>query len=442
MWLYDTAGNNLTETTVNDNGNNIGIGVYLSQNTNICGTYAENNNYGIYLERSSGSKIINNTLVDNTVGLGLSGSDGNTVVHNYINLSDYYGIYLDNSKSNLFYNNYLNNDYNVGLGVLSEGNTWNIKKTLTPDGNIIGGPYLAGNFYGSPDGYGFSQTTDSVDGIACKTYIISPGDIDELPLAIYPPGPQRPSPPPPPPPGPTIQYQYVEPEIPPVPSVPPTGGPVQLNSNSIPKTVAAGGSQSVSVSVLNNQGTSWGPNEYVTVQVWILDSSNRLVGDLRNIQVAPGTTMVNGEMKNLAFNMQMPENPGDYTINFQLWKWSEGKWVKIGSVISNSFKVEAKKSVVKTGLVSLNTDQQNPSGTMLSHLSPEIKTNGVGRSNVSMFDTEPGITGQWKSTVGGNVGVLQENNRDYVGLTHLGVSPANGTNIPRWTGTPTGTYDE
>jgi len=50
---------------------------------------------------------------------------------------------IDNSNTNLIYNNFFNNTL---LNVFDEGtNSWNISKT--PGTNIVGGPFLGGNFW-------------------------------------------------------------------------------------------------------------------------------------------------------------------------------------------------------------------------------------------------------------------------------------------------------
>jgi parallel beta-helix repeat protein len=52
------------------------------------------------------------------------------------------GIYLYSSNNNLIYNNYFNNTNNARD---SGNNTWNITKTAGT--NIIGGPYIGGNYW-------------------------------------------------------------------------------------------------------------------------------------------------------------------------------------------------------------------------------------------------------------------------------------------------------
>jgi len=62
--------------------------------------------------------------------------------------------------------------------------TWNISKT--PDKNIVGGPYLGGNFWANPNGTGFSQTCNDIDmdGICDDPYVIDENNIDYLPLSL------------------------------------------------------------------------------------------------------------------------------------------------------------------------------------------------------------------------------------------------------------------
>jgi uncharacterized repeat protein (TIGR01451 family) len=114
-----TSNNNLTSNTANLNGE-YGIGLWNSRNNELTSNTASNNYYyGIYLYSSSGNALTNNTASNN-----------------------YYGIYLDVSSSNHIYNNYFNNTDNAW----DDGNnTWNITKTLGT--NIIGGPYLGGNYW-------------------------------------------------------------------------------------------------------------------------------------------------------------------------------------------------------------------------------------------------------------------------------------------------------
>jgi len=186
--LWSSSNNTLTDNTANSNIN-YGIWLYRSSNNNLTNNTASNNDKGIYLYFSS----YNNTLTNNTVssnnwaGIYLHSSSNNTLTDNTANLNYYHGIYLVYSRGNTIYNNFFNNTNNFGFYDTGYTNSWNTSKT--PSTNVIGGPYLGGNFWANPDGTGFSETcTDNdVDGICDSNYTLTSGNVDNLPLAVVPP---------------------------------------------------------------------------------------------------------------------------------------------------------------------------------------------------------------------------------------------------------------
>lgn len=118
------------------------------------------NGYGLSIYSSSLNNISQNNFLKTTMGEGGEGYEGNNGENgissgiNYISASNNvisvcysmyneYGILLDSSFDNLFYNNFFNNNtYNA----FDNGNNiWNITKT--PGLNIIGDPYLGGNYW-------------------------------------------------------------------------------------------------------------------------------------------------------------------------------------------------------------------------------------------------------------------------------------------------------
>ncbi len=119
-----------------------------------------------------------------------------TIYNNYI-LYNNIGLQISHSSSNLVYNNYFNNFKNV----LIQGkctNRWNITKT--PGKNIVGGPYIAGNYWATSSGTGFSQVTPDKngDGLCDSPYKITTNNTDYLPLSlnysvITPPVPENPT---------------------------------------------------------------------------------------------------------------------------------------------------------------------------------------------------------------------------------------------------------
>ena len=167
------------------------------------------NCYGVYVLRSKGSKISKNTAInnkeygivlggatDNTLsgnkasdnyrGLHVGNSDGNTLTANTVQNNNVYGLSVcPRSDTNRIYNNYLS-DKSVSIrnGI---GNSYYTKKTAGT--NIVGGPYIGGNFWGKPDGTGFSNTAvdNNGDGISDSVYKNIGGSIysDNLPLVMF-----------------------------------------------------------------------------------------------------------------------------------------------------------------------------------------------------------------------------------------------------------------
>ena len=86
---------------------------------------------------------------------------------------------------NLIYNNYFNNTANVEFDEFESAlgtNIWNINKTAGT--NIVGDPYIGGNFWAKPDRTAYSQISSDSDrdGIGDLRYNISENEFDYLPL--------------------------------------------------------------------------------------------------------------------------------------------------------------------------------------------------------------------------------------------------------------------
>lgn len=139
---------------------------------------------GIYLTLVFDSRVYNNTISNGSTGIFLrEDCHDNELSNNSIIASNESGIYLlDYSADNRIYNNYFNNSVNV-KSEKTEGNIWNT--TRSPGSNIMGGPYLGGNFWANPDGTGFSQLSNDSDsdGICDSQFNINGSDFDYLPLA-------------------------------------------------------------------------------------------------------------------------------------------------------------------------------------------------------------------------------------------------------------------
>lgn len=202
--LWDSVGNMLE----NNKGFTNGVSVILHNSSKniLANNTAASNIYGIWLNSSSENELNDNVASNNILGVYLKTSSYNKLSGNEANLSSKYGIYLGasmnnilnnnrvasnseygifllDSKNNSIYNNYFNNANNIYFSDTNSSSSLNT--TRTPGTNILGGPYLGGNFWATPDGDGFSQiqADSNEDGICDVAYTAGNGTIDYLPLA-------------------------------------------------------------------------------------------------------------------------------------------------------------------------------------------------------------------------------------------------------------------
>lgn len=111
-------------------------------------------------------------------GNGGGGGGGGGSSRSCVNIS---GICLEESSENFIYNNLFNNAVNF-IFETHEENYWNIPRTRGE--NIIGGPYLGGNYWANPDGTGYSETCEDAnrDGFCDEPYTLEENNVDYLPL--------------------------------------------------------------------------------------------------------------------------------------------------------------------------------------------------------------------------------------------------------------------
>ena len=119
----------------------------------------------MWISHSNFNTISGNIANETSRGISLDSSADNNFSGNIVAFNSVSGFYECRAcRRNLIFNNYANNSLNADINTVDT--TWNIEKT--PGTNIVGGPFLGGNFWAKPRGNGFSQTaTDrDKDGIA------------------------------------------------------------------------------------------------------------------------------------------------------------------------------------------------------------------------------------------------------------------------------------
>jgi hypothetical protein len=177
FWLFFDNNNTFMEINASLNGH---TGVILAENcsynnfTNI--TLDGNFYYGFYMQSSTGpcmyNRLKDSRLEGNSVGIYMHSPSGTVF-----------------SRQNYFYNNYLNNTLNFySDNANNQPNYFNTTKTAGT--NIIGGPWIGGNFWANPSGTGFSQQAQTCadvnsDGICDSPYTLYTGNVDSLPLKFF-----------------------------------------------------------------------------------------------------------------------------------------------------------------------------------------------------------------------------------------------------------------
>ena len=146
-------------------------GIYLKYSTNnefSVNTVINNKEYGIALEDSVENTVSSNIASNNERGIYFGTSDSNKLSNNIIQNNKVYGFFIcGRCDKNLIYNNYFNDtNLTIKSGI---GNAYNFTKT--EDTNIIGGPYIGGNYWGKPDGTGFSQSAVDANRDGISDYI-------------------------------------------------------------------------------------------------------------------------------------------------------------------------------------------------------------------------------------------------------------------------------
>ena len=179
--LVSSEGNTLLNNSANSNDR--GINYITSNKSMISGNNVSNNKeYGMWISQSNDNNISGNIANESSRGIHLNSSSGNILSENIVAFNNVSGFFeCPGCHKNLLFNNYANNILNANIH--TRDTTWNTTKTAGI--NIVGGPYIGGNFWATPTGTGFSETAQDKDGdgIADMPYNVPEINItDYLPL--------------------------------------------------------------------------------------------------------------------------------------------------------------------------------------------------------------------------------------------------------------------
>lgn len=160
-----------------------GLNITISDNT-IRDTFL----YGL-LTIGNNSTIQNNVIGNATCGIAIPYNDyGFRITGNIINITTGYGIrfpYFSANGDGLIYNNYFGSAYNVGgEGNFNQGNLiWTNTAGPQRGTNVVGGPFIAGNYWSNATGTGWSdQQPANITGYTTTPYEVVPGMFDTAPL--------------------------------------------------------------------------------------------------------------------------------------------------------------------------------------------------------------------------------------------------------------------
>ncbi|WP_457741473.1 NosD domain-containing protein [Thermococcus sp.] len=198
VFLYESDFTVIENNTVLDTYG-VGIGLWNSNNTIIKGNKITNTTKipgasvpgipaegSISLVNTKNNTITGNLIIKSDTALVLNATNFSDVRSNRIYDSEY-GLKIINSNHDKIYNNLFNTTYYVNFS--GSYNFIFFNTTKTRGVNIVGGPFIGGNFWAKPDGSGFSETCTAdadKDGICDVTYEIYPQEIDYLPLTCPP----------------------------------------------------------------------------------------------------------------------------------------------------------------------------------------------------------------------------------------------------------------
>lgn len=167
-----------------------GILVDRAENVTIACIHLNNFEEGCVVKEGSAVTLWGvNPFNCGSLGIKLEGSSECTVDSCRITDNKGTGLEISGGNLNLITNNYFKNTKNVGFSGAINTNFWN--RTNTSKTNILGGSFIGGNVWTTPDGDGWSDThaDGNDDGFCDESYTLNNVNVDFLPLSLDQPAP-------------------------------------------------------------------------------------------------------------------------------------------------------------------------------------------------------------------------------------------------------------
>ncbi len=172
--LYLDGSNNLTiSENIIINNSDSGLKSYQSDDVTIIGNeISEDNHYGIHLDVTKNTTISDNTIFDNQKGISLDYSNNTSISGNLIGNNTDADIMFSHVNTSLIYNNYFNSTTAIN------GDYSDISFNIAPTKgtNIVGGEYIAGNYWSNPNGTGFSDDINKSNTLGYNSTLTYNGD--------------------------------------------------------------------------------------------------------------------------------------------------------------------------------------------------------------------------------------------------------------------------
>ncbi len=183
------GGDNRIECSVIDRDDD-GINMTATNRTVVANNIVTGNVRGSGIHLSQGCDevaLLGNIVGENDEGIEVEDAVNSTIQANRIYSSRYYGLNLTTAGNLTVVDNYFNNRVNVRTPTGPFTGIWSLEALAAT--NVVGNNFIGGNYWGSPEGTGYSDVTPDWDGDGFVNGIyVLPGSagIDRLPLSPSP----------------------------------------------------------------------------------------------------------------------------------------------------------------------------------------------------------------------------------------------------------------